>query len=687
LLTSAREVIINFRIKTRGLYEIVEPVLEENEVFDSSLLKETINSLIASGKRNFALDMSPLDYIYSDTINMLMALNRRVLDVTGRLSLMSPQPEVMQILKRAGIHNILKVFETETELMKSSEDMILQTTSIKLSDINAAIQQAAPPQSEFDQLRSEIGSAFGSSPEDAGSDNSSAPMSRQAPPMSSRPPAGHEDDFNQMFQQLEPQGQSQPKNNWGAPPVQPQTPKFQPQQYVPPSAPQSMPMRPSAPSAPSRVQPEPAQFSPDYSSMRSETQRFSAAPAKSSNEYDAPEISSPKKAASFDDDLFDSSKKKSASKGRVKDDFDSSDDDFHHDEFKKKSALPVIVIVVLVLILGGAGAFIFTTLQKKGSSTATTAIATPPATVPSVPVPPPALPVETQDTAVATPPASQPDAQVAEPPKEIVESKPEVASRPARRPVQRREPRRTAPAVARVAQPPRQAETKNQIDFSSSPTGAAILINGQRVGTTPFTWTKPFFGTVNVQIVKAGYVTAKKTFEFTGGSSSESFSLEREVVETPPPPPAPVVSQPSRPSVVEDQEVRAPAKTPPPPPAVEDDPFEDMGAEDDFALESEPQAPVKETPAQTPRPPVGASSGSSNSSSQSVGGEAQIFIASIPPVADVYIGDKLVGKTNVSELKLPAGTQSVRFVKGGKEITKEITLKPGKNPSQMVRIP
>ena len=39
---------MNFRIKTRGLYDIIEPVLDENEVFDSSLLKESINSLIAS---------------------------------------------------------------------------------------------------------------------------------------------------------------------------------------------------------------------------------------------------------------------------------------------------------------------------------------------------------------------------------------------------------------------------------------------------------------------------------------------------------------------------------------------------------------------------------------------------------------------------------------------------------------
>ena len=48
---------------------------------------------------------------------------------------MGPSPEVRQILERTGIHNILKIFETETDLLKSSEDIILQTTRYNLSDL------------------------------------------------------------------------------------------------------------------------------------------------------------------------------------------------------------------------------------------------------------------------------------------------------------------------------------------------------------------------------------------------------------------------------------------------------------------------------------------------------------------------------------------------------------------------
>jgi hypothetical protein len=69
------------------------------------------------------------------------------------------------------------------------------------------------------------------------------------------------------------------------------------------------------------------------------------------------------------------------------------------------------------------------------------------------------------------------------------------------------------------------------------------------------------------------------------------------------------------------------------------------------------------------------------------GGEAAtVFIASIPPVADIYMDGKLIGKTNISELKVTSGTHSLRFVKGDKEVSKQMTFQVGKNPSQMVRL-
>ena len=53
------------------------------------------------------------------------------------------------------------------------------------------------------------------------------------------------------------------------------------------------------------------------------------------------------------------------------------------------------------------------------------------------------------------------------------------------------------------------------------------------------------------------------------------------------------------------------------------------------------------------------------------------FIASYPIFADVYIDGKLVGKTN-TQIKIPSGAHTMRFVKGDKEITQQMTFHPRK---------
>ena len=303
------------------------------------------------------------------------------------------------------------------------------------------------------------------------------------------------------------------------------------------------------------------------------------------------------------------------------------------------------------------GAFvIYSTVGKKNAEPPVAAV-TPPQPKQEIASATPQLPVESPDATV------QEEPPAAEAEKEIVESKPKVKP-PVQKPVARQTPprRRTPP-------PPRKPVVKNRVIISSSPSGASLSIDGQKVGTTPYTWSTPVFGKVTLKLSKSGYKDTEKSFEFTGGSVTESVTMDKQVA-APPPPPPPEKKEP----VVES----TPRESPPPPMAEEDidDPFADIGdVDDNFTLEpEEPKTavPAVKSPVVTP---------------SARGGEALIFIASIPPVADVYLNDKLIGKTNVSELKIPAGVQTLKFVKGGKEITKQLNLQAGKNPSQMVRIP
>ena len=56
----------------------------------------------------------------------------------------------------------------------------------------------------------------------------------------------------------------------------------------------------------------------------------------------------------------------------------------------------------------------------------------------------------------------------------------------------------------------------------------------------------------------------------------------------------------------------------------------------------------------------------------------------MPPVADVYMDGKLIGKTNISKLNVSPGTHSMKFVKGTIEVTEDMTFKPGDNPSHFL---
>jgi hypothetical protein len=165
------------------------------------------------------------------------------------------------------------------------------------------------------------------------------------------------------------------------------------------------------------------------------------------------------------------------------------------------------------------------------------------------------------------------------------------------------------------------------------------------MGTTPYTWENPFFGGMNITVSKSGFEDASRSFEYLGGEKRESFALAPAPQQrAPEPTPAPAASAPAP-----QQSAPAPAAAPSAPP---------------------------QTAAAEPPPP-----------SQPTGEPASIFISSLPPVAEVYMDGKLIGKTNVAELKVRSGSHTMKFVKGGKEITKEMTFQPGKNPSQMIRIP
>ena len=305
---------------------------------------------------------------------MLVALNRRILDVSGRLSLLAPRPEVLVILKNAGVHNILKIFDSEEDLMRTSEDIILQTSSFRLADIKNLTEEKGP-ESEFDALRSELGSAFGSQPEAA------APPAppKKAPPAPSKkaPPAPPVDvfvpvvedevapvqdeyaqeldqEFGMAYESLQPEPMAPPPPRFVPPPppvakVPPQPRQFAPQppQFTP--RPQFTQRPPVAPQQP------PASFEPVKPQAASKPFPSQQPPARFPSARAAPAVPPVKRPAppappQFDEDeigRFEAAVEKKVPKSVSS--FDREEDlEDEALEGKKRSFVPILIVILAV---------------------------------------------------------------------------------------------------------------------------------------------------------------------------------------------------------------------------------------------------------------------------------------------------------------------------------------------------
>ena len=65
---------------------------------------------------------------------------------------------------------------------------------------------------------------------------------------------------------------------------------------------------------------------------------------------------------------------------------------------------------------------------------------------------------------------------------------------------------------------------------------------------------------------------------------------------------------------------------------------------------------------------------------------SRIFIASIPPVADIYFDDSLIGKTNIAEIIVKTGKHQMRFENDSLFLDTLMNFNNGKNPSVAIRL-
>jgi anti-anti-sigma factor len=80
-----------------------------------------VSGLVAAGKRNILIDLTPVTYIDSATIGCLMDLYRQVRTAGGHLKLSGVQKRVETMLTLTGAQNFIEIHADEPTAVKSFE--------------------------------------------------------------------------------------------------------------------------------------------------------------------------------------------------------------------------------------------------------------------------------------------------------------------------------------------------------------------------------------------------------------------------------------------------------------------------------------------------------------------------------------------------------------------------------------
>ncbi len=110
---------MNVRTEQSGKVSIVH--VAENRLMYPILsdFSSAVAALVAAGKRDILIDLSPVTYVDSATIGCFMDLYRQAKAAGAVLKLSGVQKRVETMLTMTGAHNFLKMFPDEASAVQS----------------------------------------------------------------------------------------------------------------------------------------------------------------------------------------------------------------------------------------------------------------------------------------------------------------------------------------------------------------------------------------------------------------------------------------------------------------------------------------------------------------------------------------------------------------------------------------
>ena len=105
-----------------GIFDLLSAPLNPIGAFDAEQFKKDARKLIDDNPDDkfVAVDLTGLDFVYSDAYNAFVQFQRELSRKGGMLALLSNSPSIVDGLRKAGLDRSLKVFSFEAEMMSFS---------------------------------------------------------------------------------------------------------------------------------------------------------------------------------------------------------------------------------------------------------------------------------------------------------------------------------------------------------------------------------------------------------------------------------------------------------------------------------------------------------------------------------------------------------------------------------------
>jgi anti-anti-sigma factor len=101
-------------------YQIIRINEEWDVISDLSELRDLVVGYLARGRKFLAVSFSDASYIYSGALKVLINCHKRVVEQEGSLSIIEPNPKLLNVLDALAINRVIHIYVSEDFLPDKS---------------------------------------------------------------------------------------------------------------------------------------------------------------------------------------------------------------------------------------------------------------------------------------------------------------------------------------------------------------------------------------------------------------------------------------------------------------------------------------------------------------------------------------------------------------------------------------